>query len=298
MLHVAVTPDGHAIETAELTIIATANVVHFAPPSFIQQFEDCPDIPFSPRGSSDLTCALDTPSIISARDVLSMQDCVNSVTSRNLDILYAFYNLDTQLCYGFTAAQCPQGASVSNPGYRGAVIRYSNPSATRFLPSCNDIDPDDYFTSIKAKAGGGQEGTLRGKPVRYTISLNPRQVQPTPALQRSLDLRIDLSPYLSVKTAQMRRPAGSSTIVPVIDRNADTVVWNNIGDALLGVGSKKAVPQRLTFSIVSTLATNAPTGIEIEAYLVDEVGDVCEVLVAVAEVIVREPSGMKDVWSG
>ena len=83
--------------------------------------------------------------------------------------------------------------------------------------------------------------------MRYTLTLVPRKEQPSPALQRTLDLRIDLSPFLEVTKARMKRPAGSSAVTAAIDRAADTVTWANIGDALLGVGRKKAVPQKLTF---------------------------------------------------
>lgn len=160
---------------------------------------------------------------------------------------------------------------------------------------CKMIDPSDYFKSTNSKAGNGQGGTLRGKSVRYTLTLVPSQPQPTPALPASLDLRIDVSAFLDVTKAQMKRPSGSSAIVPVIDRNADTVTFNNIGNALLGVGSKKGVPQKLTFTITATLATNTPKdGTKIGAYLVDE-GNICLVKVSEAKVKVREPSGAKDV---
>lgn len=63
----------------------------------------------------------------------------------------------------------------------------------------------------------------------------------------------------------------------------------------MSVGSKQAVSQKLTFSIVATLARDIPKGadIEIEAYLVDGEGNVCEVLVAETEIFVRDPSGLK-----
>ena len=65
----------------------------------------------------------------------------------------------------------------------------------------------------------------------------------------------------------------------------------------MGVGRKKAVPQKLTFTIVATLTADTPKGadIEIEAYLVDDEGNVCEVLVAETEVLVRDPSRLENV---
>ena len=159
--------------------------------------------------------------------------------------------------------------------------------------ACTIIDPNAYFKSTNSKAGAGQGGTLRGKSVRYTLTLVPRHVQPSPALQASLDLRIVLSSYLDVKKAQMKRPSGSSAITPIIDGAADTVTWENIGNALLGVGSKKGMPQKLTFTITAILASNTPgDGTKIGAYLVD--GDnVCLVKVSEAKVKVREPSSAK-----
>jgi len=106
----------------------------------------------------------------------------------------------------------------------------------------------------------GNGGTLRGKRGRYTLILVPLKVQPSPALQRSLDLRIDLSPFLEVTKAQHKRPAGSSAVTAAIDRAADTVTWANIGDAR----SKKAMPQKLTFTIVATLASDTPKGVDIK----------------------------------
>jgi len=166
------------------------------------------------------------------------------------------------------------------------------------IQACKGNFPNGYFKSITAKAGSGQGGTLRGKPVRYTLTLVPSHVQPTPALPSSLDLRVVLSIFLDVKKATMKRPSGSSAISPVIDRNTTTVTWNNIGDALLGVGSKKGVPQRLTFTITATLASNTPDeGTKIKAYLIDE-GNVCEVQVAEAKVKVREPTSAKAIRGG
>lgn len=161
------------------------------------------------------------------------------------------------------------------------------------IQACNVNFPDGYFKSINSKAGNGQGGTLRGKPVRYTLTLVPRHVQPTPALPSSLELRVELSSFLEVKKATMKRPSGSSAIAPVIDRDADTVTWANIGNALLGVGSKKAVPQKLTFTITATLASNTPgAGTKIEAFLIDQ-GNQCEVSVSEAKVKVREPTSAK-----
>ena len=164
------------------------------------------------------------------------------------------------------------------------------------IQACNVNFPDGYFKSINAKAGSGQGGTLRGKPVRYTLTLVPRQVQPTPALPSSLDLHIVLSEFLDVKKATMKRPSGSSAISPVIDRTADRVTFNNIGDALLGVGSKKGVPQKLTFTITATLASNTPgAGTNIKAFLID---NDCEEMVSEAKVKVREPTSAKAVRGG
>lgn len=171
------------------------------------------------------------------------------------------------------------------------------PLSTQSAPCpCNDIDPDDYFKSITTKAGSGEGGTLRGKTVKYTLNLNPLKDQPTPALRRSLDLRIELSPFQEVKKAQMKRPAGSSAITATINREDDTVTWANIGDALLGVGSKKGVPQKLTFNIASIVDEDTPKGdLKIKAYLVDDAGNVCKVLVAETKVLIRDPTGLKDV---
>ena len=166
------------------------------------------------------------------------------------------------------------------------------------IQACSNIKPDDYFKNVIAKAGnGGKAGTLRGKPVRFTLILVPRQIQPSPPLQPSLDLLIELSSFLDVKTAQMKRPAGSSAIMPVINRDLGTVTWENIGAALLGVGSKKAVPQKLRFTIRAILARDIPKGIKIKAYLLDD-QNVCKVEVGEEEVLVREPEGMKAVRSG
>jgi hypothetical protein len=231
-----------------------------------------------------------------SESILDMQDCVDEAIKANINILYTFYN--DGRCLGFTAEACPDGLSESNPAFESAVIQYVNPTAPCLsLSPCDDIDPDDYFKKITAKASHGKAGILRGKRVRYTLTLVPRKEQPSPPLQPSLDLRIDLSPFLEVTKTHMKRPAGSSAITAAIDRAADTVTWANIGDALLGVGRKKAVPQKLTFTIVATLAADTPKGadIEIEAYLVDDEGNVCEVLVAETEVLVRDPSRLENV---
>lgn len=172
------------------------------------------------------------------------------------------------------------------------------PSLDVSIQACSTINPDDYFKNVIAKAGnGGQAGTLRGKPTRFTLILVPRQIQPSPALQPSLDLRIDLSSFLDVKTALMKRPQGSSAITPVIDRDLGTVTWNNIGAALLGAGSRKAVPQKLRFTIKAVLASDIPKGIKIKAYLLDD-QNVCEVMVGEEEVLVRDPEGFKAIRSG
>jgi hypothetical protein len=179
------------------------------------------------------------------------------------------------------------------------VIQYADPSATCLTLPCTGtgLDPSDYFTSISAKAGHGKAGTLRGKTVRYTLTLVPRKDQPSPALPGSLDLRVNLSPYLEVTKAGVKGNAGGSAALTVdINRDEDTVTWENVGAALLGVGTRKAAPQKLTFPIVATLDEDTPKGadIQIQAYLVDDSGDVCEVLVAGTEVTVREPVRVKD----
>jgi hypothetical protein len=159
---------------------------------------------------------------------------------------------------------------------------------------CLEINPNDYFKSTNSKAGAGQGGTLRGKPVRYTLTLVPRRVQPSPALPSSLDLKIVLSSFLDVTKAHMKRPPGSAAITPIIDPDNHTVTWENIGNALLGVGSRKGFPQKLTFTITAILATNTPgDGTKIKAYLLDD--NICDVQVAEAKVKVREPSSMKAV---
>lgn len=133
--------------------------------------------------------------------------------------------------------------------------------------------------------------------MHYTLVLIPRKAQPSFPLPRSLDLRINLSPFLEVTKAQMKRPQSSSVVTAVINGEEDTVSWLNIGEALLGMGRRKAVPQKLTFGIVATLARDTPKGvsINIEGYLVDKDGNVCEVLVAETEVLMRGPTGLKNV---
>lgn len=221
--------------------------------------------------------------------VPEMQGCVNSAVGANLDILYAFYNPTAEICYGFTAADCSYGL-VANTGYESAVIQYANPNATCLIP-CNDIDPDNYFKRITARAGNSKIGTLPGKSMRYTLTLVPHKMQPSRSLQSSLDLRVNLSSFLEVTKTYVKGDTKNSKVLPaVIDHVTDTVTWEGIGAALLGVGSKRAVPNKLTFNIIATLASDTPKGadVEIEAYLFDE-GNVCNVLVAETSLLVRDP---------
>lgn len=259
----------------------------------------CPDPPSTACNSDNFTCDL-TSATFFAGVVDTAGKCASQAALANLDILYTFWNRVSQICYGFTAADCPNGL-VANPGFEGTVIQYADPSATCLTLPCTGLDPSDYFTTITAKAGHGKAGTFRGKPVRYTLTLVPRKDQPSPALPGSLDLRVNLSPYLEVSKADVKGDAGGSAALTAdINRDEDTVTWENVGAALLGVGTRKAAPQKLTFSIVATLDEDIPEGadIQIQAYLVDDSGDVCEVRVAETEVTVREPVRVKDSKQG
>ncbi len=127
--------------------------------------------------------------------------------------------------------------------------------------------------------------------MRYTLTLVPHKMQPSRSLQSSLDLRVNLSSFLEVTKTYVKGDTKNSKVLPaVIDHVTDTVTWEGIGAALLGVGSKRAVPNKLTFNIIATLASDTPKGadVEIEAYLFDE-GNVCNVLVAETSLLVRDP---------
>lgn len=248
----------------------------------------CPSIPFTSCTSSNLTCDLSSATFNKGA-VSGMQECVDSAVGTNPRILHAFYNPTAEFCNGFTAADCSDGL-VTNTGYESAIVQYTDSNATCLEP-CKDIDPDNYFKRITARAGNSKTGHLPGKSMRYTLTLVPHKMQPSPPLQSSLDLRVNLSSFLKVTKTHVKGDTRNSKVLPaVIDHVADTVTWEGIGAALLGVGSKRSMPNKLTFNIVATLASDIPKGadLEIEAYLFDE-GNVCNVLVAETSLLVRDP---------
>lgn len=249
------------------------------------QDQPCPAIPFSACDLTNFTCNFDAATFFLGTPA-SMQECVDEATSANIDILYTFLNVTDGRCYGFTAADCAAGLEPS-AGFESAVIQYANPNAT-CLSKCSDFLPAAYFHKITATVNRAKAGTRPGRRLKYKLTLVPRKVQPSPALLPSLDLSLRISPYLEVKKATLKTTDPALKHAE-IDRDADLVTWQNIGGPLFGVGTKKGVPQSLTFTMVAVLAKNAQTAadIGIQAYLSDLNNGICGVLVAETDVLVK-----------
>jgi len=141
--------------------------------------------------------------------------------------------------------------------------------STSVMPSalvyqmCQTVNLSDYIDpSVVKLKPGAKRGAKPKQTVRYRLTITRAKGGVT--LGSDVALRVDLSPYLTVKKAYVKGRVHNRPVA-IYDTPADSVTWEDVGELL---ASAKGVG-RLKFTIVARVAVDAPAGFSLNfrAYL-------------------------------